>query len=89
MKVVGLTGGIGSGKSTVAKMFEELGIAVYIADDEAKQLMNEDALLKEQIIGLFGEQAYIKSRLNRPYIANIAFKEKEKMDDLKINIIII
>ncbi len=82
MKVVGLTGGIGSGKSTVAKMFKKLGVAVYIADDEAKKLMNEDVLLKEQIIELFGEKAYTASQLNRPYIANIVFNEEEKLNKL-------
>ena len=51
---VGITGGIGSGKSTIAKVFEVLGIPVYYADDAAKKLMNEDAALKKKLIALFG-----------------------------------
>lgn len=82
MKVVGLTGGIGSGKSTVAKMFQKLGIAVYIADDEAKKMMNENTFVKKQIIELLGNEAYTDKKLNRGYIANIVFKDKEKLNQL-------
>lgn len=77
---VGLTGGIGSGKSTVAKFFSLLGIPVYYADEEAKRIMHEDNDLKEQIITHFGRQAYIEDNLNRPYIASIVFKNKEKLE---------
>lgn len=86
MKVVGLTGGIGSGKSTVAKMFEQLGVAVYIADIEAKRLMNEDALVKKQIIDLLGNDSYINEELNRSYIANIVFNDSSKL--LQLNAIV-
>jgi dephospho-CoA kinase len=55
---VGLTGGIGSGKSTVAKVFEVLGIPVYYADDAARRLMNENEELKSSIIKNFGEASY-------------------------------
>ena len=82
MKVVGLTGGIGSGKSTVARMFEEMGVAVYIADDEAKNLMNEDKVLKNQIIQLLGVDAYSDGVLNRAYIANIVFNNRQKLQEL-------
>ncbi|WP_109097595.1 dephospho-CoA kinase [Aquimarina sp. AU58] len=86
MKVVGLTGGIGSGKSTVAKMFEQLGVAVYIADIEAKRLMNEDALVKKQIIDLLGNDSYINEELNRSYIANVVFNDSSKL--LQLNAIV-
>ena len=55
---IGITGGMGSGKSTVAKVFEVLGIPVYYADDAAKKLMNEDAALKEKLIAVFGKEIY-------------------------------
>ncbi|WP_074409369.1 dephospho-CoA kinase [Aquimarina megaterium] len=86
MKVVGLTGGIGSGKSTVAKMFEQLGVAVYIADIEAKRLMNEDTLVKKQIVDLLGSNSYINEELNRPYIANVVFNDSSKL--LQLNAIV-
>ena len=86
MIVVGLTGGIGSGKSTVANAFNALGIPVYIADEEAKRLMNKSQVIKRQLIGLFGEGAYTKEGLNRSFIANIIFKDKSLLN--KINDIV-
>src|SRR4030095_4318507 len=80
MLKVGLTGGIGSGKSTVAKIFEVLGIPVYYADDAAKQIMNTDAELKEKIIAAFGAESYVNNELNRPFIASIVFNNNEKLD---------
>ncbi|HEX7458142.1 MAG TPA: dephospho-CoA kinase, partial [Ginsengibacter sp.] len=59
MKRIGLTGGIGSGKSTVARIFEVLNIPVYYADAASKRLMNEDEELKDKIKKAFGEDAYI------------------------------
>ncbi|WP_282090324.1 dephospho-CoA kinase [Aquimarina algiphila] len=82
IKVVGLTGGIGSGKSTVAKMFEKLGIPIYISDDEAKKLMNEDDDVKKKIIALLGENSYVDEMLNRGYIANIVFNDPLKLEKL-------
>jgi len=79
MLKIGLTGGIGSGKSTVAKIFEVLGIPVYYADDEAKRIMNEDEELKQQIIKHFGAESYIDGMLNRPYISGKVFDNKEKL----------
>ena len=58
MTIVGLTGGIGSGKTTVAKVFETLGIPVYYADDEAKKLMLESEVIRQELIGLLGSQTY-------------------------------
>jgi len=86
MKVVGLTGGIGSGKTTVAKVFKELGVAVYIADIEAKALMNRSKVIKRKLIALFGENAYLNNTLNRPFIADKIFNNKSLLD--KMNAIV-
>ena len=77
---IGLTGGIGSGKSVVAKVFETLGIPVYYADDAAKKLMHTDKDLKAAIIKNFGERSYTNGELNRKYMATIVFNDKEKLD---------
>lgn len=79
MLKIGLTGGIGSGKTTVAHVFETLGIPVYYADDKAKQLMNNDSILKASIIQLFGSDAYKNRELDRKYLAAIVFNDKEKL----------
>lgn len=81
MKIVGLTGGIGSGKSTVAKMFKDLGVAVYIADKEAKELMHTPKVT-QQINNLLGESSYVDGVLNRPYIASRVFKDKDLLEKL-------
>ncbi len=77
--VVGLTGGIGSGKSTIAQMFEKLGIPVYVSDKEAQVLIETDESVKQKIISVFGEEAYINEKYNRKYIAEIVFKNKDKL----------
>ncbi len=82
MLIIGLTGGIGSGKSTVAKIFEVLGIPVYYADEEAKRIMNEDETIRSKLIVLFGEESYSGGKLNRPHIASIVFGDKEKLHQL-------
>ncbi|MBL0056995.1 MAG: dephospho-CoA kinase [Chitinophagaceae bacterium] len=79
---IGLTGGIGSGKSTVARVFELLGIPVYYADDRAKRLMNEDEELKKEIRSLFGEAAYTDGNLNRKWLASVVFNDSEKLSRL-------
>ncbi|APG64303.1 dephospho-CoA kinase [Tenacibaculum todarodis] len=81
--VVGITGGIGSGKSTVLKLFKGLGsIATYIADEEAKKLMNSSKVIQEKLVLEFGEEVYLDNKLNRPFLANIVFKNKEKLATL-------
>jgi len=81
--IIGITGGIGSGKSTVVKMFSKFNnTAIYIADDEAKKLMHSSSQIKPRLITEFGKETYIKGKLNRPYLANIVFKEKEKLSIL-------
>ena len=82
MLKIGITGGIGSGKSTVARVFETLGIPVYNADEAAKRLMQEDPELKSQIIKLFGGDAYINGQLNRSFISGLAFSNPEKVKAL-------
>lgn len=78
--VVGLTGGIGSGKSTVAKLFEKFNeVAVYIADVEAKKIMNSSDVIRMKLIEAFGEETYLENKLNRPYLANVVFNNKEKL----------
>lgn len=76
---VGITGGMGSGKSTVAKIFETLGVPVYYADQAAKKLMHTHPVLKEQIIGLFGPQAYADGMLQKKVIADAMFNNPEKV----------
>ena len=82
MKIVGITGGIGSGKTTVCQIFHELGVPVYYADNRAKQLMVEDSVLQEQIKEAFGEKAYSGGVLNRPFLADQVFGSKEKLSIL-------
>lgn len=84
--VVGLTGGIGSGKTTVAKAFEKLGVPVYIADEEAKKLMNRSPIIKRELTHLFGKDAYVNGELNRPFIAQIIFNDKSFLE--KMNAIV-
>ena len=79
---VGLTGGIGSGKSTVAKVFEVLGIPVYYADDAAKKLMNEDVALKELLVNEFGNAIYSNGKLNRPHLSSLVFNNPKKLEAL-------
>jgi len=76
---IGLTGGIGSGKSTIAAIFEVLGIPVYYADDAAKRLMDEDENVKTSIENNFSKEAYRNGRLNKKYISDIVFKDSDKL----------
>jgi dephospho-CoA kinase len=77
---IGLTGGIGSGKTTVAKIFEVLGIPIYYADDAARALMNSDETLKRSIKKHFGEESYVNDELNRHYLASQVFTDSYKLD---------
>lgn len=73
MYKVGITGGIGSGKSTVCRLFEQNGIAVYDSDARAKALMAESATLREQLVAAFGAECYNEQGLNRAYLAGRVF----------------
>jgi dephospho-CoA kinase len=80
MLKIGLTGGIGSGKSTVARIFEVLGIPVYYADDAAKKIMNTDPQLRAALIKNFGERTYQGGQLDRAYLASLVFSDKQKLE---------
>lgn len=82
MLSIGLTGAIGSGKSTVARIFETLGIPVYYADNVAKRLMQENLQLIDRITGVFGTGAYKDGLLNRKYISDIVFSDEAKLKEL-------
>ncbi len=79
MLKVGLTGGIGSGKSTVAHYFSELGIPLYFADIEAKKLMNSSKIIHRKLTQRFGEDVYINNKLNRPFLANLIFTNRSHL----------
>ena len=85
-KIVGLTGGIGSGKTTVAQMFKSLGVPVYNADEEAKALMQSSEVLKQELIELLGDSCYQNGQLNRSFIASKVFSDKALLE--KINAIV-
>jgi dephospho-CoA kinase len=80
MRMIGLTGGIGSGKTTVAKIFATLGIPVFNADDAAKELMQKSPLLKEKLILQFGSEVYQDGQLNKAYLSNIVFKDPYQLN---------
>jgi dephospho-CoA kinase len=82
-KIIGITGGIGSGKSIVCKIFMVLGIPVFNADTEAKRLVVEDAQLKQEIIVLLGTEAYIEGKYNRSFVASKIFNNPDLL--LKLN----
>lgn len=70
---IGITGGIGSGKTTVSRLFNQLGVPLYVADDRARWLMNNDPKIIQRINKLFGPEAYINGELNRPYLSAKVF----------------
>lgn len=82
VKVIGVTGGIGSGKTTVCKWFESHSVPVYYADDQAKWLMEHEVKLVQNIKQVFGEDMYQENKLNRIKLAGIVFQDKEKLQVL-------
>jgi dephospho-CoA kinase len=80
--IIGLTGGIGSGKSTVAKIFSQLGIPVLDADATAKILMNNDEEIKAALIKTFGQDVFIDNQLNRQFLARLVFEDPFKLSQL-------
>ncbi|WP_247656633.1 dephospho-CoA kinase [Maribacter sp. MMG018] len=80
--IVGLTGGIGSGKSTVGKILEELGVPVYNSDVEAKKLMQSSETIRKKLISLFGDRAFDGDVLNRSFIAKKVFNDKNILQKL-------
>ncbi|MCL4147872.1 UNVERIFIED_CONTAM: hypothetical protein GTU68_004724 [Idotea baltica] len=80
---IGITGGIGSGKSRVASIFESLGYAVYLADDRAKLLMHTDPVVVASVTHVFGKEAYFPDgKLNRAYLGGIVFADPKKLQEL-------
>lgn len=83
MLKVGITGGIGSGKTTVCRMFEALGVPVYYADDRAKWLMREDKELVAALRAVFGSQVYLENgEINRSHLSQLVFNDKTKLAKL-------
>lgn len=85
-KIVGLTGGIGSGKTTVAQIFKSLDVPVYNADEEAKLLMQNSTAIQQELINLLGEDCYINGQLNRSFVASRVFTNPRLLE--KINAIV-
>ena len=83
---VGITGGIGSGKSVVSRLFEVLGIPIYISDQEAKRLTATHPEIRNQLIQLLGDEVYANNELNKPFLANYLFASEENAE--RINRII-
>lgn len=81
-KIVAITGGIGSGKSRIVRLFSTLGIPCYQADERAKALMNNDPVLKEKICAAFGDEAYQKGNLHREYLSKIVFNDPSQLANL-------
>lgn len=80
---IGVTGGIGSGKSTVCKVFSILGIPIYAADEQAKRIMAKEEGLKKKILSAFGPNAYtVEGELNRNFLATTVFSDPEKLANL-------
>ncbi|MFI3322733.1 MAG: dephospho-CoA kinase [Rikenellaceae bacterium] len=77
--IVGITGGIGSGKSTVCKVLTAMGYEVYLSDQRGAYLMNNNRNVIESIIALFGEESYTKGRLNNKYLASKVFGDKQQL----------
>lgn len=86
MKIVGLTGGIGSGKTTVAKMFSDLGVPVYNSDIEAKKLANSSDTIREGLISLLGKEIYKDGTLDRKQMAGYIFRDSILLN--KVNALI-
>ncbi len=80
--LIGLTGGIGSGKTTVGKMFRELGVPVYNSDEQAKELMESSKEVRNAIKSLLGKKAYKGKKLNKKFISNEVFSNKELLEKL-------
>ncbi|MEI7589497.1 MAG: dephospho-CoA kinase [Chitinophagia bacterium] len=79
--IIGLTGGIGAGKTTVAQVFKTLGIPVFNADEVAKQLMQNSPIIKAQLIATFGDKVYAATgELDKTYLAGLVFKDAYQLE---------
>lgn len=82
MLKAGITGGIGSGKSTITRLFHDLGVPIYNSDERAKWLLSKNVDLMDQIKLLFGQESYSNNKLNRAHIANIVFQDNDMLKQL-------
>ena len=82
MLKVGITGGIGSGKTHICQLFQQLGVPVYNADERAKNLMNNDPTVRQGLVDTFGPEVFNKDGLNRDFLAQVVFKDKVKLKKL-------
>lgn len=82
MKIVGITGGIGSGKTTVAQMFHDLGAPVYNSDWEAKKLTNSSEIIRTKLCSLFGNEIYKEGILDRKFLAEKIFNDKNLLQQV-------
>ena len=82
MHIVGLTGGIGTGKSVVADLFVQLGIPVYNSDNKAKWLMNNNNSLRDELVEAFGVDTYVDGVLNKSYLSDLVFNDSKKLKAL-------
>lgn len=80
--IIGLTGGIGSGKTTVANMFSDFGIPIYVSDIEARKLMESSTEIHNELVALFGNKAIVNNKPDRAYIGNIVFQDKTLLQKL-------
>ena len=86
MLKIGITGGIGSGKSLVSKILRSMNFPVFDSDEEAKRILRQNPTVRKQLIQLFGKAVYTKEELNRPILANIIFNDEVAL--MKINALI-
>ena len=81
-KLIGITGGIGAGKSTVSKICKHLGFKVYNSDDRAKEIVSEDSNIKKRIISLFGNNVYKNGVLDRKFLSDKIFNDKGSLQNI-------
>lgn len=82
MIIIGITGGIGSGKTAVAELFQVFRIPVYIADVEAKRLMHSSAKIRSELVSLLGEEVYLDGVLQREFVAKKIFSNQELLQEV-------
>lgn len=80
MKIIGITGNMGSGKSIVSRLFESMGIPVYIADIESKKLTESSSVIKEKLIEKFGKNLYQENNLDKKQLADLIFNNKQNLE---------
>lgn len=82
MRIIGLTGGIGTGKSVVAKVFQTLGVPVFSADAAGRTVLDDDPAVKQAVVKLLGDRAYVKGAPDRAFIASVVFNDPHKLQQL-------